>query len=299
MRCTECGTETNRFDVCGSCGAKLTGVIPIRPKVPLAGSPPLDVTQPVAPPVLSAELGASPTVPPPLDTTQVIAPQAPRVRISLTGEAIPIDEPAVVPLASAPPGTRQSYATPIAPPRIANPNAGLPASAVGVALAQSVTRDRDAPTLGARWELTLAIFLPIMALSVLLIKMVPASTLWVQFVDYFAVGLALSASSAIASYDDAFMDCVAVLVVCFVIGPAFTLVAYTIVCAVKQEWNAAIILLLLGDCVVALIVAVAMFSSDSLVAVMMAGMGGLLRRFFVCATFAGWMMGNFFRPVNE
>ena len=296
MRCEACGTETKRTDVCDFCGSRLVAVQP----PPVSSAPPLDVTQRVPPPRHPVPLDVTQAVPMPLDRTQPVPPQARQVRMTLTGEAVPVDPTAAMPLAPKSDGAGPPYASAaVAPARPLPPTTGLPSRAVGVPLAQSMSRDPDTPTLGARWELALAIFLPIMALSVLLVKLVPAASLWVQFVDFFAVGLALGASSAIPSYDDAFMDCAIVLVLCFLLGPVFTLVVYLIVCAVKQEWNAAILLLLLGNCVVALVVAAAALSSQSLTAIFMVGLGEFLRFFGVIATFAGWMLSNFFRPLNE
>ncbi len=54
---------------------------------------------------------------------------------------------------------------------------------------------------------------------------------------------------------------------------------------IKQEWNAAIILLLIGHLLVRFVLALAFATSASFVAV-------------VCS-FGGWMMSSFFRPLNR
>lgn len=314
MRCNTCGMESRRTDVCDFCGVKLSGAAPA--PTPLTGAQPLAAPQP--PP---ADLGVTQQIPqpplgqtqafmqppigqtqafmqPPVGQTQAFAPQPPQpTRVSLTGEAVPVAPPSVVPLAA----VGQAAPVPGVPQRrIYDPAANLPASAIAPSLAASMARSPDRPSVAARWELTLAIFLPVMALSVLAAKLHASATIWVQLIDYFFVGLALGASAAIPSYDDAFMDCAVVLLLCFLVGPFISLFLYLIVGAIKQELNAAIICLLAGNWVVnTIITAAAATGSPSVLGIFLIGLFNGYGFIGVVITFVGWLLSNFFRPINE
>ena len=75
---------------------------------------------------------------------------------------------------------------------------------------------------------------------------------------------------------------------------------YFIIGLVKQDFNAAMLFLLLGHIVTRLVLTLAFATSgDSLSLIpqlMLMNVAGFLA---ICSTFAGWILSSFFRPMNE
>lgn len=296
MKCRFCGMESRNPHVCEWCKRQLT---PGGQPPPPPGMQPMDLTQPI---------------PPGMDMTQPV-PQH-QFRTALTGEVVPV---APAPMAAPPPGYappgypqpqpgyQQGYPQgyqqpppPGRPPSVVPPHmVGLPHQAMGPELVKSYAGSY-LPSPSERWEKCLAISLPILLASVWIVHLSPASLPWVVLFDLFAVALAMGGTAAIGSFDDAYMDVSAVLLVSFFFGPASGLAAYLIVGAMKQEFNGAVIALLVSHMVIRLLVLLAFPVQSGMFGIlpglMMMNIVGLLA---VCATFGGWILSSFFRPLNE
>lgn len=286
MLCPSCRMDSRTTNVCEWCHKSLAGGQAGSTARPLSGhsaAAPLDLTQPI---------------PAPLDQTQPIPPTAAgvgaagNVRMSLTGEVVEVAPPA--------PSVLRPTPGMAAPPHGHHTQAvvhGLPPGAVSPALMRP-----SAPraTAGEKWEKCLAIIMPFLLASVVLLHFVPTAFAYIALVDLFVAGLAMGATGAIDSYDDAYLDCGVVLLVCAFFGPLIALGVYLIVGLMKQEWNASILWLLFGHLMVRLILIVS-FASEAdtitlLPQMMMLSFMGFLT---VCASFAGWILSSFFRPLNE
>jgi hypothetical protein len=287
MFCYSCGMDSRNNSVCEWCKKPLQGGGGLAPT-----AQPLDQTQPVSAPVAS------------------------QVRVSLTGEvyeAPPQAPPAAPPGAYAPPqyappqyapppGPMRPGAVADRPPSIMSPTAvarTLPPGAVSAQVMDAYERYGQA-TLGEKWEKCLAIVLPLLLASAWLIHKVPTTYLWVALADLFLVGLAMGATGAIGSYDDAFLDCSVVLIVCFFFGPIIGLTVYLIVGAIKQECNAALVFLILGLIVTQFVTRIAAATvENAFSSLLFVGLMNFIGFFALCATFGGWMLSSFFRPLNE
>ncbi len=273
MLCNACGMDSKNTHSCEWCHKPMVGG--------RQGSQPLDQTQAVAPPVIQR-------------------------RMSLTGEEV---EVAVPPPSYAPP---QAYQPPTQngagrPPSVVPPGysavRNLPSGAINPELMRMGTTNdmgavQNSPM--AKWDKCLAMCLPVMLISIWIIHKSPANLPWITLGEMFLVALFMGASAAIPSYDDAFLDVGIFLVVCFFFGPLIALVVYGIVGAIKQEFNVAILSLLLGHLIVRFLnIYVALSVQDSITGMISAGVLGFVGMFAVCATFAGWILSSFFRPINE
>ena len=142
-------------------------------------------------------------------------------------------------------------------------------------------------------------FLPILALSMLLLHFVPSLFLWVALIDLFLVGLLMGASTAIPSYDDAFSDCAIVLVVCLFFGPVLAMIVYVIIGLVRQEFNPAMNGLLGGHVIVRSALSFAFMSNPGAPAMFATfGLFSLMSFFTVLVTFGGWILSSLFRPFE-
>jgi hypothetical protein len=224
----------------------------------------------------------SPYMPPSLNVTQPVSPPMPGMH--------PTTPPPPPPVHRSIHGSRVAMASQLGP------------AAVSAEMIQSALAKEDTP-LGERWEKSLAIIAPIMALSMLLVHFVPSTYIYAALFDFFVVGLALGATRAIDSFDDAFMDCTAVLMVSYICGPVAGIGAYVLVSLIKQEWNAAVICVLLGHIAVRAIFVISfpdnvpwfsILPYFTLISVM-----GIISFTGTALSFGGWMMSNFFRPMNE
>ncbi len=263
--------------------------------------------QPVAN-YLTQPVGGSPFAPPAQSETD----KTRQVRMSLTGEVYEVDEPAIAPAANylPPGGAAANYLPPggMAPPlpmarsatgRFTPAAAGLPATAVTAGFVQQSLISGSA-SIGERWEKFLAISMPILAISILIIHFAPDAMIWIALADMFIFGLVQGATRSIPSYDEAFLDCSVVLLVCWLVGPLPGLVAYLIVGTIKQEWNTAILSVLGVHIVMRLVLAVAFESAaDSFNLIPQFGFIPGASFVGVCCSFAGWILSSFFRPLDE
>ncbi len=236
-------------------------------KKPLAGG------QPVAP------TAAVPNVP-------TIPQQVTRTRTTLTGEVI--EE--VVPLPPAHPEN-------VPPPQLGAVQ--LPIAATAELLTDSRLYEDDTP-LSTRWEKFLAMYLPVFAVSFLLSHYAPHLFVWITILDVFLAGLLLSASRAIPSFDDAYGDVGVALVVAFLLGPIIALIGLIVVGLVKQEMNGSVIALLATFLIVRYLSAFAFQSvTDVGVTLSVLVTFGITNTLALFLTFAGWICGSFFRPMDE
>ena len=113
----------------------------------------------------------------------------------------------------------------------------------------------------------------------------------------------MGATRAIESFDDAYMDCTAILAVSYTCGPVAGIGAYLLVGMIKQEWNTSALFVLLGHIIVRAIFVfsfpdtVPWFSIMPYFALM--SVAKIISFTGTALTFGGWMMSNFFRPMNE
>ena len=152
-----------------------------------------------------------------------------------------------------------------------------------------------------RWEKFLAMFLPVFAISMLIVHAFPNSILWISLLELFLLGLLMGASGAIPSYDDAVADCTGVLVISFLLGPFVAFVGYFIVSLIRQECNSAVMALLIFF----ILVRVGLYfsfltSNDNSVGSWMGSFGlfSFMSFMGLVITFAGWMLSTFFRPLD-
>jgi hypothetical protein len=214
------------------------------------------------------------------------APQ-PTYRTSLTGEVVEVTP-------QAPPGAYGG------PPVQAMPgiNSGaLPASATAPVLVPAA--DHYAGTsAGERWELCLAIMLPVIIGCMALVHAVPGTFLLVTFVALFVLAVIMGATGAIPGYDSAIADCAVVLAVCFMFGPLAALILYLIVGAIKQECNGALCALLVLNIIFPALTTIAVTGTLA-GKFLLIGIFTTISFFAVCTSFMGWLLSGFFRPVNE
>jgi hypothetical protein len=327
MLCRYCGMDTRNPQVCEWCHKQLaagtysptpTGVAPRDLTQPMSQAPgAMDLTQPMG--HTPGAMDLTQPIPQGMDLTQPV-PQH-QFRTTLTGEAVPI-APAPVSTVHPPQGYPQGYGQPghaqpaYAPPPLQHPGmpthavvrppsvlprtyAGLPSQAIGTDLARG-TAGTYMPSLGERWEKCLAISLPILLLSVWVVHLNPSWLPWIVLADLFFIAMAMGGTASIGSYDDAYLDVGAALMVSFFFGPTVGLVVYLIVGAIKQEFNGAIIALLLSHILVRFIVLLAFPMKASAFTVMPALlMFNVLGIMSICMTFGGWILSSFFRPLNE
>src|SRR5262249_30070075 len=138
----------------------------------------------------------------------------------------------------------------------------LPVAAYSAEAMNAQMRPSSVTPMGERWEKFLAIALPLLAASMLLVHFFPGSLIFVGLADMFFIPLALGAVGAVPSYDDAIADCSVVLLVSLFINPALAFVAYLIVCAFKQEVNSAMVALMLISMMVPFILLIPLISSS-------------------------------------
>jgi hypothetical protein len=317
MYCYGCGMESRTNDVCEWCKKPMTAGA--RGGQSLAGQP-LGVQPPAGRP-LGQPLGAPLNAP--LDQTQPVPQPAVQTRVSLTGEVI--EEP-VAPVAPAVPPPYPGTGPAVAPaavderfgPRSLRGStagqavvAGLPPGAVSAHAVAAEMRDFG-PSIGQRWELALAFIMPLVLGAVCLVHFVPTAYMWTELGTLFAVAVILGATGAIGSYDEEFLDCTAVLVISYFLGPLVGFGAYLLFVLIRQDGGAAISFLLLTHILVRLAMILAGGATTSLQLYTntldwamvlphfeMYSVGAFVSFFVVCSTFAGWMISNFFRPVNE
>ncbi len=240
----------------------------------------------------------------------IAAPQqtATRVRVALTGEVIEETVAMPAPAMAAPvppvaaPGTAHG---PIPPARPSlRSTAELPTHAVTAQMVRNELAQDTYVDPGERWEKSLAIIFPFLALSLLLVHFVPDALPWAAFADCFVTGLALGATGAIPSFDEAFLDCTAVLIVCYLCGPIAGFGAYLLVGMIKQEWNGALLAVLTSHVLIRLLFSFA-FQDEAplwmtvIPYVNVISVWGFISFLSVALSFGGWMMSNFFRPMNE
>ncbi|HLK57981.1 MAG TPA: hypothetical protein VKU00_15545 [Chthonomonadaceae bacterium] len=297
MLCRSCGRDSRTITSCEWCHQPLSVVPPPQPTTQMpAGNPPTQAMPMGQQPTLQIPQGAPPypVMPGSQPTTQLppgVQPtmqgNAPtRRRVSLTGEVI---EDAAPP----PP--------PMAPTGVIPAGMGhIPATAYTAQAVQAQLQGSGTTPMGERWEKFLAIALPLIALSMLIVHIFPGSFLYVGFADMFFIPMALGAVGAVPSYDDAIADCSVVLIVSLLFGPALALVVYLIVCAFKQECNGALVALLLISLILPFLLLIPFLSTglswDKL------GAWGLFNIFSfvrVFLGFAGWFLSSFFRQENE
>jgi hypothetical protein len=132
--------------------------------------------------------------------------------------------------------------------------------------------------------------------SMIIVRFAPNSIMFVSYADVFFVPLALAGTGAIPLFDDAIFDCSTVLIVTLLLGPLIALVAYLIVCAVKQECNGAMVAILL-TCIVTphFLIIPLLRGAQGAEPFAMYGLFQMLSFIEVVVSFAGWLMGNFFR----
>jgi hypothetical protein len=154
--------------------------------------------------------------------------------------------------------------------------------------------------------------LPTLLLGVLGVHFFPDAYLWIEIGALFIAALVMGATGAIGSYEEAFAECLGVLVISYFFGPLVGVGGCLLLGAIRQELNAPVTALLAIHVVArfAFIVSggsvqgLALYSPDAdlsmlLPHVTMFSAAGFISFFIVCASFAGWMMSSFFRPVNE
>lgn len=245
-------------------------------------------------------LAAQPTLP------QNAPPAQKPVRVTLTGEVIADESPAPPaggpgaysdPNAAMPPPAMPYAAnTPIGATLQANPSAITP-----LMVQQHYQESEE--SVGEKREKFLAIGLPVLIVSMLIVHFAPGAFLWVACADLFALSLIMGAVGAIPAYDDAVSDCAIMLILTFLFGPLLALGIYLIVGLFKQEWNPAILGLLALNLAVDFLLTRAVFSNMSMAAFSSFAVTSLfsmmiMRLFagFIC--FAGWMLSSFFRPLD-
>lgn len=247
-----------------------------------------------------------------IETTQQMPPQtAPYQRVALTGEVVETTQqmpPYQMPtqqMAAGTPGPARHGAQ--MPPYAARPAASYPgASAAAMPVAAyniGAMRDLkavDAPMIGERWEKALAIGLPIVMVSLLIVHFVPTALFPVLFLNMFILPMVLGSVGAVPRYEDAIVDCSIVLVVAFLLGPLVALGAYLITCLIKQECNGALVSILVIDMLLKVLFGIAFAPvADTLSLAVMWGFLSFLSFFFVCAGFFGWLLSSFFRGMDS
>jgi len=146
--------------------------------------------------------------------------------------------------------------------------------------------------------------MPLLVLSLVLARFVPGTGLWVVMADMFFVALALGATGAIPSYDDAVMDCTAVLIAAFLLGPLVAIGVYVFVGLIKQEWNMSVLAVLLLNILIRVLFLLAFPTYGALLVLatlfgIFSGIVGAFVGFLgLSLSFGGWMTSSFFRPLD-
>jgi hypothetical protein len=232
--------------------------------------------------------------------------------MSLTGEVMEVAPPAnyLSQAHSAPPG---AYA-----PRAGSmPHAAvvreLPPGAISPSLMQGARYNIDREvTLGEKWEKCLAMMLPTLLLAVVAAHFFPGAYIWIELGALVLVALYMGATGAVGTYEDAFAECMGVLIISFFFGPIVGLGGCVLLGMIRQEMNAPVTALLLVHIAARFMLLVSagtvqgipLYSPTGDLAVLLPHLNlfsaaGFISFFIVCSTFAGWMMSSFFRPVNE
>jgi len=227
-------------------------------------------------------------------------------RVSLTGEVVettqPIAPPTVMggqagPYAGAP-GQAYSQQAGLAGPGATQRQVLPPGAYSPAAIMEQI--GTEGPSLGERWEKGLAIALPIVALSMLIVHLAPAALLGVVFGNLLILPMVLGATGAIPRYEDAIVDCSIMLVVAVLLGPAIALGVYILTAMVKQECNGAIVAILLINILLKGLFAIAFAPAvDTLSIAVMYGFLNWMSFFGVCLSFLGWLLSSFFRGIGE
>lgn len=309
MYCRACGMESRTTDRCEWCK---------KPLLPLPGQPPLvgPPTQTAAPPPQTPPLTggtAQPLARPLNEMTQPIqasllngpqpsaAPYAPPVRTTLTGAVIETPPPA---FPATPPPMYPAGGPAASDPVLSPVAAGLPMAAVTAeSLRGQIENEYESPFTD-RLEKSLAICMPLLVLSLVLARFVPYAGLWMVAADMFFVPLALGATGALPSYDDAIMDCTAVLIAAFLLGPLVAIGVYGFVGLLKQEWNVPVLVVLLLNILIRALFILAFpnagefFVLGTLFGIFSGFVGAFLGFLGLSLSFGGWMMSSFFRPLD-
>jgi hypothetical protein len=160
--------------------------------------------------------------------------------------------------------------------------------------------EAEGPSLGERWEKGLAIALPMVAISMLVVHLAPVALFAIVFGNLLIMPLILGATGAIPRYEDAILDCSVMLVVAILFGPAIALGVYLVTAVVKQECNGAIVAILLINILLKALFAVAFApAADTLSLAAMYGFLNFMSFFGVCLSFLGWLLSSFFRGIGE
>ncbi len=291
MICPHCRQNSQTAGVCSSCRQPL----PVAPPVPtMPPPPPMPQTQqmrqmPPGQPTQTmppAYQQATQRLPPGAQPTVAMPPPAPltQQRVSLTGEVI---EVAVAPPASGPalhPGSPSGYG-----------GAGYYPETIRAVV-------NDGPTPGERWEKFLAFGFPILAAAMLVTHFAPNAVLWVALGSLLLISIAMSGTRAIPSYDDSVAECGVGLALALFFGPLIAGIALIVWGLVKQEANSAVISLLLLPVFIQIVLGFVLRSNpDAGLSSYLAlfGLFNIFGMFAVLVGYAGWMIGNFFRPVGE
>lgn len=332
MKCRHCGMESRNTQVCEWCRKPMAAgpsdlpspVFPPPVGVPLAPSPlsapsllnptsspaapplavPLDLTQPISPPTRDG-------IALPLDQTQLIAtpPLPTRVqRVSLTGDLIETSLAAEPTLLSQPPpgGYHVPGATGPLPAGYAAVQSGLPLGAVTAGMVRDQLRtERYTIPWSERFELFLAIAMPVLLGSVFLVHSAPAWLPGISILVTCLLSLALGATGSIPSFDDSYTDVAIMLVVTFLLGPILALVVHVIVGLIKQEWNGAILGLLGLNLITYYVLLLALLSSSAFSPAAFFTLGlatsmiyGLIQTVNIFLSFGAWMFSGIFRPLD-
>ncbi len=262
MECRACGMKSNATDRCEWCNKPLH---PPQADTPHGASQQTVIMSPVS-------------FSPPGDQTVQMPPVTTRRRVSLTGEVI---EDVV---------TVQMPAQPGAPP------GAIPATVWEPAAVDAQIKGILSVPRSERWEKGLAICLPLLAISMFLVHLNPGLLAVIGLLDIFSIPLILAACGAIPSFDDDMMDSSIMLLVCFFFGPVPSLIAYGILCLIRQDCNTAIIALLLTCIAVPrLLLCTVIRSPDFAQSFAIVGMFMWMAFFSVCVGFVGWLMSSFFK----
>ena len=267
MKCRHCGMDSNTGDVCEWCHKSImVGQVQDRTTEMAPGSQPTLQMQPqtIKRMALTGEV---------IETTQELAP------MSAVG-GYPVTSGTGV-------GMRASEVASV-----------LPAGAYSPATVQELYRRVDESP-GLRWEKFLALALPILALSMLVVYFMPGGIWLIAITDLFFIGLAMGVTQVIPSFDDAFLDCSVMLIVAMSFGPLIALVACVAVGLIKQDVNWAMVALLLLNLVVTKLLGFAFSSKvDTLSMLAMWGLFNWFGFIGVCVSFFGWLCSSFFRRLD-
>lgn len=324
MFCPACKRESRNPASCEWCFNPLQPAQPAQPVQPAQSAPLAQTPGYLNPPQPLQPLAARPAAaaPGPLDLTQPIPPgldltqpvtHGGNVRMSLTGEIVEVAPPATNP-ANPMPGTFSPPRTAYAPPGRTMPSAAvvrdLPPGAIRPEMLAGGRYSEV--TLGEKWEKCLAMMLPTLLLAVLGVHYLPGMYLGIEIGALFLSALTMGATGAVGSYDEAFAECMGVLIISFFFGPIVGLGGCVLLGLIRQEMNAPVCALLSVHIVArfllllsaGMVQGIPLYSAEGDLAMLLPHLNlfsaaGFISFFIICATFAGWMMSSFFRPVNE